>query len=328
MSSAGDNRLEAILEQATNESSNLQTLNLSKNFLAYVDVSRLVNLTTLNLDNNRLSEIYGLESLKHLTTLSWREQNLQHAYPGTSIQYSDCDELRNLHLSGNTLSHFAPTVEFLNLNYLELASCGLCRLGTDFGLKMPNLRILNLNFNALKDIRPLLGIAKLEELHLAGNRVSRLRRTMSVLSRGCKSLSRLDLRSNPMTVGFYAPPCAQDTTGSDERRMVIKEQTRGDIDENSDDATAHRYLLPLRDQEADATYLERLDEDTKLRRRVYEIMASSACKTLERLDGTSVRSRKVLKRDVVWERLVELNVLKEKAKGARDDYEGYDQALD
>src|SRR6202012_5859041 len=85
------------------------------------------------------------------------------------------------------------------------ANCGLANLPENFGLAAPNLRAVNLNFNALKDLRPLLNIKRLTSLFAAGNRLTRLRKTMAVLAK-LMHLEVLDLRGNPFTLGFHEPP--------------------------------------------------------------------------------------------------------------------------
>lgn len=275
-------------------------------------------MNTLNLDGNSIASIESLNSLTNLDTLFWRNQALIPAYGFSEIQYQECHEIRNLHLSGNTISTFAPSTPFLNLQHLELASTGLQTLCSDFGLKCPNVRNLNLNYNAIRDLRPLLGIVKLQKLSLAGNRVSRLRRTAAVLDRLGEELLETDLRNNPLTVGFYTPqePPRQ------EKQIVPHNPSQRSSDNDIEDIekqAAKAYLLPSLDNRSDNSSRERLDEDTKLRRRVYEMLIVNGCKKLEGLDGLEVDRGAVGRRDGVWERLVEIGVLKE--RGGKGDVE-------
>ena len=272
-------------------------------------------LKVIDVDKNCVVQIHNLNCLKQLETLSWREQNVDPASGLSEIHYNDCYEVSNLFLSGNTLSDFAPSTPFLNLHHLELASTGLSALPLDFGLQCPNIRILNANYNAIHDLRPLLGIVKIEKLFLAGNRVSRLRRTAAVLDRVGKGLLEADLRNNPLTVGFYTP---QEPAREDKRVVHHGRNLRvSDDDAERDFHNTRAYLLPAVDKAADSLSRERLDEDTKLRRRVYEMLVINGCKALERLDGLEVDRGLVGRRDGVWERLIELGVLK--AKGAGDE---------
>lgn len=308
----GNNELETLDLAISIPMTKLEILNLSDNRLSFIDLAEVPQLKTLNLDRNSLGSIESLRSLEQLDSLSWREQTLVPAYGFSEVQYQHCQEVRHLYLSGNAISSFAPSTTFLNLQSLELASTGLQSLSNDLGLKCPNLRDLNLNYNAIHDLRPVLGVVKLQRLSLAGNRVSRLRRTAAVLDRLGKELEQIDLRNNPLTVGFYTP---QESARMEKRLVphVISQDTTADK-EDLKVRNAKAYLLPHLDKEADNSSRERLDEDTKLRRRVYEMLVVHACKKLQQLDGLEVERERVGRRDDVWKRLVELGVLKEKVR--------------
>ena len=304
----------------------LKDLNVSNNDLADIDVTNVPNLRKINLDNNFIFKIDSVTALRHLETVSWRQQYHSGSEEYSMMHIDDCYEVRNLFLSGNKISSFNPGVSFLNLHHLELASAGLHTLSPQFGLRMPNLRILNLNHNALKNLQPLLGLTRLQKLYVAGNRISRLRRTIAVLTRLSNSLEELDFRGNPLTVGFYLQPCGvQETTA--EKRLVVKDnnnnnqrggnhQKRLDSEDEDEDRLAQaRFLLPRTAVDADEQHRDGLDRDTALRRRVYELLVLGSCQKLERLDGLSAERRRVGKRDGVWERLCELGVLKPKDGG-------------
>lgn len=309
---AGNNDLDTLDFAISVPLSKLETLDVSDNRLSFIDLAEVPHLKNLNLDRNSLASIESLRRLTQLETLSWREQTLVPAYGLSEIQYQHCHDVRNLHLSGNTISTFTTSTAFLNLQSLELASTGLQHLSPNFGLRCPNLRELNLNYNALRDLRPLLGVMKLQRLSLVGNRVSRLRRTAAVIDRLGEDLLQIDLRNNPLTTGFYIP---QDVSRT-ENQLVPRVASRSPMDDGNDSegkATKAYSLAPL-DNEVDSASRGRLDEDTKLRRRVYEMLIVNACKTLQQLDGLEVDREMVGRKDDVWERLVELGVLKEKGK--------------
>ena len=311
----------------------LQNLNISYNRLAFIDLAELPNLKTLNLDKNSIASIEGLNNLKVLETVSWREQTLISAYGFSEVQYQDCHEVRNLYLSGNRLSTFAPSRAFLNLQHLELASTGLQVLSSDFGVKCPNLRIININYNAIRDLQPLLGIVKLERLFLAGNRLSKLRRTIRILQCLGTTLLEVDMRNNPLTVGFHTPqePARKDNrvalqrrnqhTNSEEKQVALGKGDQYSETEDHDPELKRieAFLLPALNKEMDITLRERLDEDTKLRRRVHELLIAHACPRLERLDGVPVDMKAMKKKDGVWERLVELGIVNEKGMWRGDE---------
>ncbi|KAI4272370.1 MAG: hypothetical protein LQ337_005342 [Flavoplaca oasis] len=303
-------------------SGSLETLRVANNCLDAFDIGRLPCLQYLNVDNNVITRIDGLTSHTTLQTLSWREQDLKPDMPESNIQYEHCRNVRELYLSGNSLRTFAPSVYLLDLRHLELASTGLEYLPEDFGIKCSNLRSLNLNFNALSELRPLVGLVKLEKLHLAGNRIARLRRTASVFGRIGHGLAEIDLRQNPLTVGFYIP---QNQPLRKEQQLIIshqrtKSQNLDDEGEGSKDGST--YTLPWVEQGADAAARQRFDDETKIRRKVYEMLIAVRCKKLTRLDGLCLDRRKVASKDGVWERLRDLGVLTNTGKGDAIELEG------
>ena len=308
MTFAGNNDLELLDFEISIPFSKLEILDLSGNRLSFIDLAELPRLKALRLDRNSVASIESLSLARGLETLLWREQALVPAYGFSELQYQHCNEVRHLYLSGNSISAFTPLMPFLNLQHLELASTGLQTLSADLGSKCPNLRTINLNYNALRDLRPLLGIMKLRSLSVVGNRVARLRRTAAVIDRLGKELLDIDLRNNPLTVGFYSPQAT-----SREGKQIVPHTSRVVQNEEDDRASSgHSYILPPPDNTVDASFRERLDEDTKLRRRVYEMLILNGVKSLLRLDGLEVDRKHVGCRDGVWERLLELGVLKEK----------------
>ncbi|KAG8527700.1 uncharacterized protein KY384_007854 [Bacidia gigantensis] len=313
-----ENKLEDFT--SSSELPYLEGLNLADNRLSSIDIAQAPKLNRLVLDRNAIQCIDGTKVAPHLHHLSWREQQLP---AHTTINYQCLQETHHLYLSGNTISSFAPTNSFLNLRTLELASCGLQTLSSDFGQKCPNLRCVNMNFNALRDLEPFLGITKLQKLYLVGNRITRLRRNVAILSRLGAEVSELDLRNNPLTVGFYTPApnhSSKDegaTNDQGERRLVLQNHHHAHKSFEADSKSwegeiaeggTKYYLLSL-DAAEDTRFRERLDEDTKIRRRVYEMMLVRASKGLERLDGLEVDRERVAERDGIAERLRELCVL-------------------
>ncbi|KAK4992557.1 Protein nud1 [Elasticomyces elasticus] len=291
----------------------LQSLSLQRNDLEELDLTSCPALRVLNIDGNRVATIRGLTIPKFLETLSMRSQRLATDNSPIDILALPID-VRFLYLSNNTIPSLSLPHTLLNLQHLELASCGLHSLPSDFGLKVPNLRTLNLNFNSLKDIRPLLNISRLGELHIAGNRLDRLRKSIAVLGK-MSNLKTLDMRDNPFTLGLYAP-----TTTAASQAIVSTRATKQDVAEDDDsavDVAAQQYLLPAINVDADAEHHLRLDDDTKLRRRVYEILLAG-CKELEYCDGLSLDRSRIMIKDGTWEKLVRLGIVKRSASGSGD----------
>jgi len=287
-----DNNLEAFNE-AIETLWALKYLKLGGNSLQQIDVSSYPNLRLLYLDRNSIGSVTGLLKTKHLDSLSMREQQ------DSTIDMSFLDqvfEVRKLFLSGNLLSSFAPRVDFLNLQYLEMANCGLDCLPADFGEMICNIRVLNLNFNALRDIKPLVGIVRLKRLHLAGNRLSRLRKTTGVLGQ-FSSLANVDLRNNPLTLGFY--PVVT------EKMIVLHKGTEDEAEAVVEDP----FTLMDANEGKDKAYAGRLDMETKMRRRVYEMLMVAGCERLRMLDGLPANRQIADVKDAVWDELVKIGLV-------------------
>jgi protein NUD1 len=286
----------------------LRSLNLRSNSLQQLDIGVLFpNLQELIADDNRLHQVHGLENCPSLELLSMRDQKMDpdtaHQDPQTIWPLSQQHDLRKLLLSANSIPTFQACHDFLSLEKLELASCGLETLPDRFGVLAPNIRVLNLNFNAITDIKQLIHIKKLKELYLAGNRLSRLRRTTKALNR-LGTLLKLDLRDNPLTVGFYLPPV--------ENRLMV-----ANANDSLEDLDEQPYILPPPNEEKDKQYVARLDELTRLRRKVYEVLIVSGCRSLQALDGRECDRNAVLAKDDVWERLVSLGIVTNPAEKQR-----------
>ncbi|KAI0014508.1 WD repeat domain-containing protein [Xylariomycetidae sp. FL0641] len=285
------NRLEFFSVSGGQSMPWLKYLKLSDNELLSLDLSLTPSLRLLHVDRNALTRVTGFSRCRRLDSLSLREQQ-----SGTPLDVSFLDaayEVRKLFLSGNVLLEgFAPRVDLLNLQYLELANCGLQTLPPRLGQLTPNLRVLNLGFNALADLAPLRYIPRLKKLLVPGNRLAdaaRLARTLADFPH----LARLDVRDNPATLGFYPPL----------QTLVRAEQLlleAGDHDP---------FVLPDVDPDRDARFAARLDMGTRMRRRLYEMVVLERCVRLKTLDGLRVAREDVQRRDVVWRALVEKGVL-------------------
>ncbi|KAF2018841.1 hypothetical protein BU24DRAFT_418395 [Aaosphaeria arxii CBS 175.79] len=296
-----DNDIEAfpVCDELDGRCNMLRSVRLCRNDMSSLTVeSHFPNLESLYVDGNALSHIPGLARLKHLRTLSWREQSVAidtDAKNSASGPFGNAD-IRSLYLSMNQMRTLEVSQHLLNLQRLELSSMGLDELPDDLGQLMPNIRSINLNFNSIKDLRPLLNIKRLNELLIAGNKIARLRTNLAVLGK-LTTLKKIDLRENPLTLRFYAP--------TSENRVLSLRHKPIPVDDDTE-----RFVLPDGDAEADKQYLERLDFETRLRRRVQEILLCTNCKNLEDLDGLPFDRERILVKDDIWERLLYLGVVK------------------
>lgn len=264
----------------------LRYLDLSDNDFDVLDVSKLPNLHTLHADRNQISHIAGLQLARRLDSLSLREQRGEEALD-TSFLTSGY-EIRKLYLSGNLLGSFQVKVDMLNLQLLDLANCGLDKLPKNLGQLTPNLRTININFNAISDLSALRYVPRLKKLLVAGNRLADSTSVTELLT-DFPHLTRLDVRDNPMTLGFYAPCQALVSTNGED---------------NGD-----RFTLPDTDPERDATYASRLDETTKLRRRLHQVVLTASCKRLRVLDGLAIERKDMLAIDTVLQSLIDDGLL-------------------
>ncbi|PTB72066.1 hypothetical protein M440DRAFT_1385187 [Trichoderma longibrachiatum ATCC 18648] len=275
-----DNHLETLVFEKVNKT--LRKLDISDNDIEDLDIRHLGSLQTLHADRNRISHISGFRYVRRMDSLSLREQRGD-APLDLSFLISAC-EIRKLFLSGNYLGSFQLQADFLNLQLLELANCGLEVLPDECGQLMPNLRTLNLNFNAIRDLSSLRFIPRLKKLLAAGNRLSDTVAVTELLT-DFPHLTELDLRDNPITQGFYPPV-----------QMLISPDKMGSADS---------FVMPDADMERDETFAKRLDETTRLRRRLHEVVYVASCKRLRRLDGLAIVREKTLAKDVLLQRLID-----------------------
>ncbi|XP_044723799.1 septation initiation network scaffold protein cdc11 [Hirsutella rhossiliensis] len=259
----------------------LRELDVSDNELTELDLGNLPNIRSVHADRNRIHRLSGFEQARRLDSLSLREQRGD--LPLDMSFLARAYEIRKLFLSGNYLGSFEPAVDFLNLQLLDLANCGLQRLPARMGQLMPNLRTLNLNFNAVADLSPLQFVPRLKKLLVAGNRLGDSTAVTQLLTE-FPHLTQLDVRDNPVTLGFYAPV-----------QVLVPRDRSGYVDP---------FTLPDADAERDELFARRLDEATRLRRRLHQIVLVASCRRLRKLDGLGVRRREVLAKDDWLEKLV------------------------
>lgn len=203
----------------------LRVLRVSGNAkLQTLDVTPAKRLRTLYADYCDLDRIEGLDQLEHLDNLSMRQQaEAAIIWPADQLR-----DVRRLFLSGNAFPQGISTgpareamgpalvqpLRFLNLVYLELSACQLTHLPEDLAEMAPNLRSLNLDHNLISTLPSLAGMVRLKRLSLVGCRVRRSKALIAAV-RGLGELQVLDCRTNPCTLGLYAPMVAPSRVGAD-----------------------------------------------------------------------------------------------------------------
>lgn len=337
----------------------LRALRVSANRLTTLDMKNFATLNLLYADENGLSTVEGLEHCHNMEVLSLREQTESgdsKSYVSLDVDLGLVKDIRKVFLSSNTLGSrsLSPSSPLLRLQLLDIAACTLPALPETFASSFPNLKVLNMNFNSLSELEPLVGMNCLARLMLVGNRLARMRRVCQILSRlgrtrrgNACSLRKLDIRGNPLTVGFYPPAVTGNGSGLD-RKKLVKSQEKAlaraasrrdlsdalaDLDHNDqmtqpvtweDGSKPDRdvdindpFTLPPADQEADDKYLNHLDRPTRLRRRVVELLLYAGTNgSLHSLDGLELRPQlgdESSDMAQAWTRLEELGVLRKKA---------------
>ncbi|KAH8891999.1 hypothetical protein GQ53DRAFT_686780 [Thozetella sp. PMI_491] len=259
--------------------SSLKYLKVNSNSLTELALHHLPHLRMLHADRNRLSKITGFSRARHVDSLSLREQHGEEPLDVAAL-LDRVYEIRKLYLSGNLFPEFNPPVPMLNLQLLELASCGLASLPATLNVYLPNLRVANFNYNALSDLRPLRGIPRLKRLSVAGNRLSNVGALVGVAAT-FPHLASADLRANPVCQGFYPPV-----------QVLVRASE-----------VVESFVLPDQDLERDCAYASRLDLDTRVRRRLYEGFFVGYCARLKKLDGLPLDRAVNEIRDSVWKAL-------------------------
>ncbi len=95
--------------------------------------------------------------------------------------------------AGNPLKPGFLSEPCYHLVYLELAACRLITLPADFSRMVPNVRVLNLNYNFIEDPRPLEGLTRLRKLTIIGSRIKGAKQLVRMV-RGMKDIEMIDFR--------------------------------------------------------------------------------------------------------------------------------------
>lgn len=149
------------------------------------------------------------------------------------------------------------------------------------GPMMPWLAVI-LDHNFIDDLSPLVGLARLHHLSIRGGRVDKARPLLQTLST-LPELEHLDLRVNPLTLGFY--PSSSYSTPS---------LTSGPA------AADHRA--------EDAKFRRCLPDEWLARRSAYRALVIDTCPRLSHLDGLCIRERQRAKAKDLVETFANLHV--------------------
>ncbi|KAF9485890.1 L domain-like protein [Pholiota conissans] len=252
----------------------LRILRVSGNRLQNLDVGPLPSLRTLYADNNALAGLVKVDRLTKLENLSLRNQSGR----GLNLLTRDVRDVKRLYLSGNPLKTDFLVEPCYNLVYLELAACRLTALPEGMARLVPNLRVLNLNYNFLEDVRPLQGLTRLQKLTIIGSRLKNTKPLIRLLQQ-MPDAEMLDFRMNPCTLGWYLPLLVKDVPGA----LQPSEGREGKG--KTGDREAGAWL------ELDAKFRRDLPDASYIGRLAYRGLVMGACVRLRMLDGVVVGAK-------------------------------------
>ncbi|XP_069744754.1 centrosomal protein of 97 kDa isoform X2 [Narcine bancroftii] len=124
-----------------------------------IGVAKLVNLQVLNLPNNSIGNIEGLKDLIHLEWLNLAGNNIK-----TVEAISGCLSLRHLDLSDNNISLIGDLSKLLLLKILLLHGNTITTLRSASSHLPPELNILSLAENEIRDLNEVSYLGFLREL--------------------------------------------------------------------------------------------------------------------------------------------------------------------
>ncbi|KIJ60284.1 hypothetical protein HYDPIDRAFT_98979 [Hydnomerulius pinastri MD-312] len=281
----------------------LRILRASNNRLQALNVAHFSNLRTLYLDNNSLPGLVKAERLGKLENLSMRNQSARDFHLSTR-QFRD---VKRLYLSGNKLKADFIEEPCYNLVYLEVAACRLTSLPRDLARLVPNLRVLNLNYNFLEEAAALDGLTRLKKLTMIGSRLKGTKPLIRVLQR-MPDVEMLDFRMNPCTLGWYLPLLVRDVPGA----LQPSENNGGSEGERGvcrgEKASEYGW------QELDSKFRRDLPDDAYVGRLAYRGLVMRACPRIRMLDGVEVSEKERTKANHLLQGIMGKSKIKGKGK--------------
>ncbi|WVQ97321.1 hypothetical protein IAU59_004432 [Kwoniella sp. CBS 9459] len=278
----------------------VRVLRFSENDIRLFDLSLFPKVRTLYADGNRLTQLSrssaSSSSNGRLENLSLRNQRIS-SNSSLRLSYKDLENVKRLYLSGNALSEdFFPSKPLYALVYLEAAACRLSAwpAGSAFATNMPNLKVLNVNYNHLPNLDGVRGLKGLRKLTLVGGRlgsdadvergVSHGRGVLEGL-KGLESLEEVDLRMNPSTLSYYFPLLLPSSTSA-----------ASALDPSSAPATTTTTGISTGNAGApstvwttyDARFRKNLPDEWYSKRLVYRGLVMRTCPLVRKLDGVMI----------------------------------------
>ncbi|KAL1410565.1 Protein nud1 [Vanrija albida] len=247
----------------------VRTLRFSDNKISELDLSLFPKVRTLFADGNALPGLSRSRSGgNRIENLSLRNQRVQRFV----LTSEDMQCVKRLYISGNRLDpDFLPSTPVYSLVYLEAAACNLTSWPSSFASRLPNLRILNVNYNFLPDLDALRGLMRIRKIMAVGNRLGGGAKGAVRGLKGLTTLEEVDLRMNPSTLSFYLP-------------ILLPKAAAPSVGQAGADASAPDSTWPA----LDAQFRRQLPDEWYSKRLVYRGMVMAVCPDLRTLDGVVV----------------------------------------
>lgn len=128
-------------------------------------------ITKIDLQRNRLKDIRGISRLVNLTELNLSRNELS-SFPE---EIAKLYHLKKLYINQNIIKSIPDQVfsHLQHLEFLKLSTNRLSELPSDIN-QCVSLTYVNVSNNYLKDLQALVGLPKLQELHVENNRLTDL----------------------------------------------------------------------------------------------------------------------------------------------------------
>jgi len=161
-------------------------------------------------------------------------------------------------------------------------------LPTNFSSLVPNVRVLNQNYNFLEDVRPLDGLGRMKKLSIIGSRVKGTKGLIRMVQR-MGEIEMVDFRMNPCTLGWYLPLLVKDVPGA--LQPSEQDGDQGGSGNNGGSGSGGGKYSSWRWQELDAKFRRDLPDEAYVGRLAYRGLIMRACKGVKVLDGIQVSEK-------------------------------------
>ena len=184
------------------ELGNLKSLNLANNLITRIEgLENKTNLISLNLSYNQISEIENLENLTKLSTLDMNNNNILDITP-LSINSSSLTTLslcNNSKIDGNRNNYIGEKLEALNKIGEILDRGGSINIDADKLGLFTNYKILNLSGQNLENLKSIEGLTQLTILNLKSNKLTLEDTKSQEILSSMTNLETLNLVNNIIT---------------------------------------------------------------------------------------------------------------------------------